>query len=168
MITVSYDYGCGLIQFYISRTVHILSELRLNKNYIIYFHLWTWIIITGRHSHIVSPIFCPKLPSTCQWLTNHKTKWQQLKISLIIVSTACHPTTFHMIMQYCCNFFLFPINIHFKNVLDITNRIDKHSIIGIFPFSVLVFLNWKIYFSIKRLKASLRSEASRRTSDVGR
>ena len=56
------------------------------------------------------------------------------------------------------------------SVLDVsvTNRIYKHSIIGIFPFSVLVFLNWKIYFSIKRLKASLRSDAARRTSDVGR
>ena len=26
---------------------HTLTPLRLNKNYIIYFHLWTWIFLTG-------------------------------------------------------------------------------------------------------------------------
>ena len=42
-------------------------------------------------------------------------------------------------------------------------NIIKKSILGIFPFSVLVFLNWKIYFSIKRLKASLRSLTPKRS-----
>jgi len=55
---------------------HTLTPLRLNKNYIIYFHLWTWIFLTG-----------------------------------------------------------------------------------ILPFSVLALINSKIYFSIKRLKTSLRKNS---------
>merc|ERR1712079_298440 len=50
-VTVCYDYrecGCELVR----SPVHTLSKLRLDKNYIIYFHLWTWIIITVNSRNI--------------------------------------------------------------------------------------------------------------------
>ena len=36
----------------ISSKLHVPSELRLNKNYVIFYHLWFWIIITGKFDFI--------------------------------------------------------------------------------------------------------------------
>ena len=82
---------------------HTLTPLRLNKNYIIYFHLWTWIFLTGRMCFL------------------------------------------YYIQKVCRN----------SNNLSINFLL----ILGILPFSVLALINSKIYFSIKRLKTSLRKNS---------
>merc|ERR1719317_32531 len=43
-LCVDYTHcGCGVI----SNKYHQLTEMRLNKNYIIYYHLWAWTLVTG-------------------------------------------------------------------------------------------------------------------------
>ena len=83
-----------MLIYRVSSQYHALTALRLNKNYIIYFHLWTWIILTGA------------------WL------------------------------------------LHYHSLQRV-----KSNIAGILPFSLLALLNWNIYFSIKRLKRSLRKDS---------
>ena len=83
-----------MLIYRVSSQYHALTALRLNKNYIIYFHLWTWIILTGG------------------------------------------------------------LLLHYLSLQRV-----KSNIAGILPFSLLALLNWNIYFSIKRLKRSLRKDS---------